>query len=250
MKGVQLMPEVTVEWLEKQAKQLVKKYWNIKHIPNIVIDSDREADWTNVVGYYWSDTQTIEFKNEINKNRTLREIKRTLLHELCHWYLHTTGQRWRDSDERFARELIRVGLGRRHNKDEQAQLAAKQAWERKKKEFFEIYEVNDETILVSRMSHHRKDQNDFKKDLAQTLIKIHNSREEDDLIYPTDVAEKMSEWYGYKIEPLAVYGINLSANSYTPDIGSNEDIRWLLINRLDVDPEVIEKKLKYVASEE
>jgi len=244
------MPEVTVEWLEKQAKQLVKKYWNIKHIPKIVIDSDREADWTNIVGRYWSDTQTIEFKNEINKNRTLREIKRTLLHELCHWYLHTTGQKWRDSDERFARELIRVGLGRRHNKDEQAQIAAKQAWERKKKEFFEIYEVNDETILVSRMSHHRKDQNDFKRDLAQTLIKIHNTREEDDLIYPADVAEKMSEWYGYKIEPLAVYGINLSANSYTPDIGSNEDIRWLLINRLDVDPEVIEKKLKYVASEE
>lgn len=244
------MTEATLEWLYKQAKQLVKKHWNIDQLPTIAIDLDRKLDWEKAVGYYCSDIKTIVFNSQINKRRTLRAIKRTLLHELCHWYLHITGQKYSDSDERFARELIRVGLGRRHNRDEQSVLAAKIAREKKNREFFELIERNEEEIITIRLRHHRKNQDDFKKDLANTLIRIQNQREEDELIYPADVAEKMSEWYGYKLEPIAIFGIEISAGGECGEghIGDKDDIAWLL-QKLDVDPDIVDKKLKDVASE-
>lgn len=185
--------------------------------------------------------------NENNRNYSLREVKRILLHELVHWRLHTTGEPWSDSDERFALELIRVGLGRRHNPDEKSLLAVKKARARKRNEFFEIYERNEETILVFRLSHHRKNQDDFKHDLANTLIRMHNKREdESEIIYPSDVADMMCKWYGYKSAPLAVYGIELTAHgSYGlgGDIGDTDDVRYLL-GKLDVDDEIINKRLK------
>lgn len=248
------MPEVSMEWLRQQAKQLVKKHWDIKEIPDIMFvcrqddfSMDRKLDWDKYGGYYFSDIQTVVMNNENNANYTLRGIKRILLHELVHWRLHVTGEPWRDSDERFARELIRVGLGRRHNKDEQAQLAAMQARKNKNNEFFEIYEVNGDTILVSRMSHHRKNQDDFKQDLANTLIKMHNEREYAyESILPADVADMMCKLYGYKRAPLAVYGVCLSPNlgQICSDIGDREDIADLLKMELDMDEDEIERKLK------
>ncbi|WP_211338217.1 hypothetical protein [Brevibacillus gelatini] len=251
------MPEVTIEWLEKQAKQLTKKHWSINEIPTILLVTRQspltiecKLDWDNYAGYYCSDIKTVVLNNENNERYTLRHIKRILLHELCHWYLHTTGQPWRDSDERFARELIRVGLGRRYNRDEQAVLAAKEAWKRKKNECFELIERTGSEIITIRLRHHRKNQEDFKKDLANTLIRIHNQREEDEYIYPADVAEKMSEWYGYKLEPIAVYAIEISAGGGWGEghIGDRDDIAWLL-EKLDVEPDIIDKKLKDVATE-
>lgn len=254
------VPEVTLEWLKTQAKQLVKKHWDITDIPTIrlatrqdEITIERKLDWNNYSGYYCSDIKTVVMNNENYNKYTLRGVKRILLHELVHWRLHTTGQPWRDSDERFARELIRVGLGRRHNSDEQSQLAAKQARIAKKNEFFEIYERNEDTILVSRLWHCRKNQDDFKKDLAQTLIKMHNDREdESDSIYPADVADMMCKWHGYKHEPLAVYGIELSADgSYrSGDIGDRDDIADLLGGKLDMDWNIIDKKLRHAASDD
>lgn len=251
------MPEVSASWLEKEAKQLVKKYWGLNEIPNIRLEHrqslltiEYKLDWDNYAGYYCSAIKTVVLNNENNARYTLRHIKRILLHELCHWYLHTTGQPWRDSDERFARELIRVGLGRRHNKDEQAVLAAKEAWKKKRNECFELIERSGSEVITIRLRHHRKNQDDFKKDLANTLIRIHNQREEDEHIYPADVADKMSEWYGYKLEPIAVFGIEISADNGWGEghIGDKDDIA-LLLEKLDVDPDTIDRKLKDVASE-
>ncbi|MDY8021139.1 ImmA/IrrE family metallo-endopeptidase [Paenibacillus polymyxa] len=237
------MPEVTLEWLNKQAKQLVKNHWGLNEIPRIAIDLEREnLDWTKAVGYYCNDIETIAFSSEVNKRRTERAIRRTLLHELCHWYLHTTGQKFRDSDERFARELIRVGLGRRHNQDERATLAAKQARLQKKKEFFELIERCDDEIIVIRMKHHRKNEDDFKKDLASTLIRIHNTREEGGDVYLGDVADKLCEWYGYKTEPIAKFAIEV-VDYYSYGVLGDRDKIIELLQQLDVDYDEAESKL-------
>jgi len=252
------VPEVTIEWLEVQAIQLVKKHWGITEIPIIQlvkrqdpITTDRKLDWDNYGGFYCSDIKTIVLNNENNIKYTLRGVKRILLHELVHWRLHTTNQPWRDSDERFARELIRVGLGRRHNKDEQAQLAAKQAWERKKNEYFELFDRSGPEIFSIRLRHNRKNVDDFKKDLANTLIRIHNNRQEDDFIYPADVSDKMKEWYGYKVEPIASYGIEISAGDGYGDgsIGDRDDIA-ILLYKLDYDSDLIDQNLIDIAASE
>jgi predicted SprT family Zn-dependent metalloprotease len=249
------LPEVTIEWLEQQAKHFIKKYWDINEMPTILLVTrqssltiERKLDWDNYSGYYCTDIKSIVLNNEKNRMYSLKRIKEILLHELCHWYLHITGQPYRDSDERFARELIRVGLGRKHNRDEQSVLAAKAAWKRKKREFFELIERNECETITYRIKHHRKNKDDFKRDLAKTLIRIHNQRDEDEIIYPADVAEKMCEWYGYKLEPVAVYAIELSTEWGEGHIGDKEDIA-LLLEKLDADPDVIENKLKDVASE-
>ncbi|RXZ78078.1 hypothetical protein EBB07_28915 [Paenibacillaceae bacterium] len=252
------MPEITIDWLQKQAKQLVKKHWSISEIPVILlatrndsISIERALDWDNYGGYYCSDIKSVLMNNENNVNYTLQGVKRILLHELVHWRLHVTGEEWHDSDERFARELIRVGLGRRHNKDEQAQLAAAQAWKRIKSQSFELFDRTGSEIFSIRLRHHRKDRDDFKRDLANTLIKIHNEREEDDSIFPGDVAHKMREWYGYKLDPISSYGIEISAGDGYGDgsIGDRDDI-WLLLSKLDYDYDFIETNLKDSASEE
>jgi len=265
------MPEVTMEWLEKQAKQLVKKHWNINDIPTIILATrtdaitlERKLDWDNYSGFYCANIESIVMNNERNKDFTLRTVKRILLHELVHWRLHTTRQPYRDSDVEFAKELIRVGLGRRHNSDEQSQLAAKKAWKEKKEERFEIYEIVEGDVLATRLYHHRKNVEDFQKDLANTLILMSNERslnkEEpySHSIYPADVADKMKELYGYKSEPLATYGIILSANDGLKynEVGDREDIAHLLSWKLDMDEEEIEERLMqdysepYAASED
>ncbi|MFB5759011.1 SprT-like domain-containing protein [Paenibacillus medicaginis] len=249
------MPEVTLEWLNKQAKQLVKKHWNLNEIPTITIDLERkDLNWTTAVGYYCNDIKTIAFNSEVNKRRTEREIKRTLLHELCHWYLHTTGQKFRDSDERFAREMIRVGLGQRYNRDEQAVLAAKEAWKSKNDERFEIIEKNSDETITFRLKHRRKDQDDFEKDLAQVLIRMHNDRvkqNEDYSILPGDVAQMMVKWYGYKLEPIAACGIVLSRNDGWGggEVGGRDDIISVL-EELGIDTEEAEMKLLELDEEE
>ncbi|MGV6935882.1 hypothetical protein ACWA2B_10245 [Paenibacillus sp. CMM36] len=246
------MPEVTLEWLNKQAKELVKKHWGLNKIPEICLatrDSqltkERKLDWDNYAGYYCSGIETVVLNNENNQRYTLRYIKRILLHELCHWYLHITNQPWHDSDKRFARELIRVGLGQRYNGDEQAVLAAKQAWKAKDEERFEIIERNEDTIITIRLKHHRKNVDDFKKDLANTLISVHNNRDEDEPIYPGDVANMMCKWYGYKKEPIAKIAVEISesGNYRSGQLADRDDLVNILSDHLDVDREEADKKL-------
>lgn len=253
------MPDVSLDWLNKNAKMLVRKHWKLEHIPKIVIDMEREdLDWSNAIGYYCNDIETIVFNSQINRRKSEREIRAILLHELVHWYLHTTGQRFRDSDERFARELIRVGLGKRHNSDELSVLAAKEARRRKNDERFEIIEKNADETIVFRLRHHRKNQNDFKRDLSMTLIRMHNDRINDRMyddneygIMPADVAEMICEWYGYKLDPVAVYGIVISSNDRwgSGEIGDRDDILSVLED-LGMDNDEADKRLKEFKEEE
>lgn len=242
------MANVTVEWLNKHAKILVKRHWGLLEIPKVVIDLERDGfDWENYVGYYCNDIETIVFNSEVNATRSEKAIKSTLLHELVHWYLHTTGEKFRDSDERFARELIRVGLGRKHNRDEKSVLAAEKAWKRKKDERFEIVEENEDGVITARLKHHRKNVEDFKKDLANTLIRVHNNREEDISIYPGDIADKMCEWYGYKLEPVAQIAIIVSKRDtyWSGEIGDRDDIAEILNRQLNMEHCDIDLKLNH-----
>lgn len=241
------MDEASLDWLKKQAKLLTKKHWDIDYIPEISIDLDRELNWEKCVAFYCPDIKTIAFNSVVNGRRTLTQIKRTLLHELCHWWLHINNLPYRDSDERFARELIRVGISSNHNKDERALEAMRKAKETKSKEVFEIYEDNGDEIITSRLKHSRKNQEDFKKDLAKTLIEMHNDRVKsgnyDQSIYPADVADMMCKWHGYKLEPKAVYGIELSngINGYG-EVGDRDDI-WIRLQELGININDIEGKL-------
>lgn len=240
------MAEISVDWFNEQARRLVIKHWGLERIPRIVIDLDQDLDWENCVAYYCNDIRTIAFNSGINKKKTQQELKKILLHELCHWYLHITEQPHRDSDERFARELIRVGIPKFHNFDEKSRKAATVARKSKREEAFEIYEENDGEILTTRLKHSRKNKDDFIVDLRESLIKMHNERVSSvdcDDFYPVGVAEKMCEDYGYRIEPLAVYGITLSKGSNGWGIvGDRDDVFRLLLD-VGMDYNEIEDRL-------
>jgi len=103
----------TEECLQFEANRLAKEFWDIDKYPKVALDFSEAVDGKGAcftVAY-----QLIEFWSETNRQRSKDQVFDTLLHELCHWYLYTTGQEYNDSDVRFAEELIRVGVGHTHN---------------------------------------------------------------------------------------------------------------------------------------
>jgi predicted SprT family Zn-dependent metalloprotease len=236
------MSEASLGWLTRQAYSLVQKYWNLDDIPNLVIDSDREKDWSNTLATYWADTRTIEFKSKINAKMSLRRIKKILLYELCRWRLHVTNKPYRDNDESFIRELIKVGAKSMHNSNLKAKIVFIQARKRKEVKIFELVgNLNDE-VIVSRLSHTRKNEMDFKCDLAQVLIKMHNALWENESIYPADVASMMKDLFSYKLEPVSTYAINLSKERSPGEVGDRDDVVRIL-NKLGISKHEIETKL-------
>ncbi|WP_137743338.1 SprT-like domain-containing protein [Robertmurraya siralis] len=248
------MPIVTVEWLENKARKLVKKHWGIKNIPKIVIDITSEDKWNKdadepeteswtTFGLYHSKTQTIEFNSKVNETRSLKQIEDTLLHELCHWYLHTNGKNYRDRDRRFALELIRVGA--KPSGTKVAKQAYKEAKLYKKYETFEIIERAGD-IISHRIHHSRKNEDDFRQDLKKTLIEVYNDnqRDEDGDILIGDVLEIMSEKYGYKIIPIAVYGLELMGGRYGYSNLSERDVIEDALTCLGMKNEEVENVLK------
>jgi len=207
---------IELEWLEKQAKRLVKKHWGMETIPAIVLDRTPDEEWNNFLvegkpytlwGLYHPIDQTVEFNTKVNTYRKPSDVVKTLLHELCHWYLHIHELPYRDTDSRFACELIRVGL--KANNIPSHQLAFKEAKRIKRQQVFEVIE-NSEFHVVTRFTHNRKDENDFKRDLKSTVIRMKSQFDEDgNSIYIGDLLDNVCEWYGYKALPSADYSIIL-----------------------------------------
>ncbi|MED2454514.1 protein sprT, partial [Bacillus thuringiensis] len=67
------------------------------------------------LGAYHAGTESLIFRSEFLILVEENEFEKILLHELCHWYLHITGEEYRDRDVRFAEELIKVGAGETAN---------------------------------------------------------------------------------------------------------------------------------------
>ncbi|HFJ9376522.1 MULTISPECIES: protein sprT [Bacillus cereus group] len=93
---------------------LIPKHWGINNRPNIVFNPD-EPLGIMYLGAYDTGTQSLIFRSEFLILVEENEFEKILLHELCHWYLHITGEEYRDRDIRFAEELIKVGAGETAN---------------------------------------------------------------------------------------------------------------------------------------
>ncbi|MFK3936557.1 hypothetical protein ACI2JA_03445 [Alkalihalobacillus sp. NPDC078783] len=211
------MGKLDITILKIEALTLVKKYWGISEIPNIVIDQLTDDEWKakakksgyeSIVGTYWSNRNTVELNSSANNERSNKQISDTLLHELVHWRNHQLGIPYCDSDIEFARELIRVGLKDKNNSDEASKQAMKNAKNRMQYEVFELFcHLTEEKYLLK---HNKKSENDFKKDLAQSYILHFNriEKEEGDLGISQSprgvegICDILVENFGYRYYPL------------------------------------------------
>ncbi|MCA1025734.1 protein sprT [Cytobacillus kochii] len=100
---------VDLQWMRKKAEEAIKKYWNIDSLPEIIFDPDEPLE-IQFKGAYDSNLKAIIFRSEFLILLSIQQIEKVLIHELCHWYLHNTGQDFRDENVRFAKEIIRLGI--------------------------------------------------------------------------------------------------------------------------------------------
>lgn len=96
------------ERFEQIVEELVSNYWSINERPSIVLDPFEQLH-VPFLGAYEESTRSLIFHMGMIALLEENEVKKTVLHELCHWYLHITGQNYKDGDVRFAQEIIRVG---------------------------------------------------------------------------------------------------------------------------------------------
>lgn len=66
-------------------------------------------DWKRKLGRFLCEGSVIKFSKKMNGRQTMEEVLKTLLHELVHWRLHTTGKPAGDDSREFVEEAIRVG---------------------------------------------------------------------------------------------------------------------------------------------
>lgn len=242
-----------LEWIKKEAFRLVKKHWGINYIPNIEFDILSQEEWDNwsknnynedktLLGLYHNKTKTIEFNTKINSTRSINDIRKTLLHELCHWYLHHNNLPHRDADKRFGHELIRVGL--RPNTTPSHTNAYKEARKNKSWRTFELID-NGEDRISTKLYHPRKNTNDFIKDLKEVLEylkdgieKLENGEIEEfecEQVYAGEVASILESKYGYEIEEYPQHSI-IMGDDYG-NVGLHE--MGELIEELEKDSEII-----------
>lgn len=87
------------------------RWWNREFDIQIILTS---ANWRSMMGCYMhyldnSRSPFIKMSSVVNARQSLKETFDTLLHEMVHWHLHTSGLPYGDSDEVFIRECLRVG---------------------------------------------------------------------------------------------------------------------------------------------
>jgi SprT-like protein len=105
--------DVSLETLYAWSDELAQKWWSRSYTDTIQLTNRR---WARTNGRFWASIPVgvekisfIEFSRKRNAGRTMEEVKGTLLHELVHWHLFTSGKPHRDSDREFVEECLRVG---------------------------------------------------------------------------------------------------------------------------------------------
>lgn len=99
---------ITLSELNVMAKQFAKQYWNLDFNIEIRLNgrlSRSRARFCVRSGIF----QMIEFQPSVLKYDSDENIIKTLKHEICHWALYNLKKPFRDGDEYFEKELIRIG---------------------------------------------------------------------------------------------------------------------------------------------
>lgn len=249
---------LNIDWLEREAKRLGKKYWGSEAIPTIHIDKNLEKeDWLAV---YRSKSKSIHFSYDKNKNRTKSELRKILLHELCHWNLHKKNKPYDDSDVEFALELLRVRAASTCNNDKESIKAMKEARKIKKQQRERrVFELRDSAYDLDIILRHRnKTREEFKEDVKRAMIGFYNDTikqcDENNTDYYgfslEELADMMCEWYGYERVDFHI----VESISFTSECYGNIGFRESLVNQLSyefgMDIETVEDELlpekKYV----
>lgn len=107
----ELNGNLTLDELYAAANEMCREHWDVEFTGTIEIVNRR---WRNYNGKFlvWPQEPgktLIRFSSKRNAERTKEEVLGTLLHELTHWRLYTTGQPFRDVAEPFIAECLRVG---------------------------------------------------------------------------------------------------------------------------------------------
>lgn len=103
---IRLYEEVTLDELYEFAKNKSKLLWNREFTCRIEMIN---TYWKQQLGLYSTDNITIYFSNYKNSEQSKAQIFDTMLHEMVHWHLHTSGQNYSDEDFEFIEECQRVG---------------------------------------------------------------------------------------------------------------------------------------------
>ncbi|MEW9698017.1 hypothetical protein [Paenibacillus sp. SI8] len=102
--------DLTLEELYTEATAMCRKHWDVDFTGTIELVNRK---WTRYNGMFCVRTSEerffIRLSCKTNAERTRSEVLGTLLHELVHWRLYTTGQPFRDVAEPFIAECLRVG---------------------------------------------------------------------------------------------------------------------------------------------
>lgn len=111
MKKAELLAEH--ERLLTLANELSRKHWGVDYTGTISLVN---YEWRNYFGKFRhkrnrNDLSLMDIRMSAvtNARRTPDEVMRTLLHELVHWRLFVTGRAYRDTDDEFIAECLRVG---------------------------------------------------------------------------------------------------------------------------------------------
>ena len=104
------LPQIDLKALYAFAKEQAQLHWQREFDIEIEL-VDRK--WSATGGMYIRNTETgrkwIRMSKLMNKARTWEQVQATLLHEMVHWHMHTSGLPYHDEDVDFAMECLRVG---------------------------------------------------------------------------------------------------------------------------------------------
>lgn len=108
MKKAELLAEQAR--LQALANEMALEHWGVEFTGTVRLVNYR---WSCTNGRYRGDRRTglqeIKMSAIRNAERTPDEVRKTLLHELVHWRLHSQELPSRDTDDEFIVECLRVG---------------------------------------------------------------------------------------------------------------------------------------------
>lgn len=92
------------------ANEISRKHWGVDYTGTFELVN---RYWRSYLGQFHhrpdKSVQHIRMSAVTNAERTPEEVERTLTHELVHWRLFTLDQPYRDDDDEFIAECLRVG---------------------------------------------------------------------------------------------------------------------------------------------
>ncbi|PYZ97615.1 hypothetical protein CR205_03195 [Alteribacter lacisalsi] len=100
----------TEQELRKEASKLCRIHWGVDYTGGIELVQERweERNALFIVDHD-NDQRCIQMSRPRNAERSLEGVIQSLLHELVHWRLQSLGLPFRDTDDAFIEEAIRVG---------------------------------------------------------------------------------------------------------------------------------------------